>query len=198
MFLLNHIKLIKLTHFSIILLILFCISCSARQPIDPSKKYDDLIPSEFRGGRLHWPVLGGKLTSKFGPRWGTFHDGVDIKADIGVPVLSAHNGEIVYADNGITGYGNLMIVKNKLGMMTIYAHLNRFLREKGDKVKRGDIIGHVGKTGRASGPHLHFEIRLKDSKGRYVTADPIPFFKSKNSSISPKYRVNNGLSRVSK
>jgi len=107
---------------------------------------------------LHWPVRG-RVTSKFGRRHGRPHDGIDIGAKEGTPVHAAAAGEVVYADHRLTGYGNLIIIRHSHDMFTAYAHNQRLLVHKGQHVKRGDVISRVGHTGRATGPHLHFEVR---------------------------------------
>jgi len=107
---------------------------------------------------LHWPVRG-KISSKFGRRHGRPHDGIDIAAKEGTPVRAAAAGEVVYADHRLTGYGNLIIVRHSHDMFTAYAHNQRNLVHKGQRVKRGDTIARVGHTGRSSGSHLHFEVR---------------------------------------
>jgi len=115
----------------------------------------------FRGSSkvsLHWPVKG-RLTSKFGRRHGRPHDGIDIGAKEGTPVYAAAAGEVVYSDHRLSGYGHLIIVRHSHDMFTAYAHNQRNLVRKGQYVKRGDTIARVGHTGRASGPHLHFEVR---------------------------------------
>ncbi|MDQ6987168.1 MAG: M23 family metallopeptidase [Mariprofundaceae bacterium] len=107
---------------------------------------------------LHWP-LRGRISSKFGRRHGRPHDGIDIAAKEGTAVRAAAAGEVVYADHRLTGYGNLIIVRHSHDMFTAYAHNQRNLVHKGQRVKRGDMIARVGHTGRSSGSHLHFEVR---------------------------------------
>jgi lipoprotein NlpD len=87
------------------------------------------------------------------------HDGIDIGAKEGTPVYAAAAGEVVYSDQRLSGYGKLIIVRHSQDMFTAYAHNQRNLVRKGDRVKKGDVIARVGKTGRASGSHLHFEVR---------------------------------------
>ncbi|OIQ02354.1 MAG: hypothetical protein COS82_04580 [Zetaproteobacteria bacterium CG06_land_8_20_14_3_00_59_53] len=107
---------------------------------------------------LQWPVKG-RVTSKFGRRHGRPHDGIDIGGKEGAPVYAAAAGEVVYADNRLSGYGHLIIVRHSHDMFTAYAHNQRNLVKKGQPVKQGDTIARVGHTGRATGPHLHFEVR---------------------------------------
>jgi len=109
-------------------------------------------------GQLLWPVKG-TVTSKFGRRGSRMHDGIDIGAKEGTPVRAAASGEVVYADSRLRGYGKLIIIRHGRNLFTAYGHNQRMLVRKGAKVRAGDVIGRVGHTGRATGPHLHFEVR---------------------------------------
>jgi len=113
-----------------------------------------------------WPVRG-EVSSRFGQRGDGFHDGVDIMAAEGSPVLAAESGEVIYSDR-LRGYGNIVIIRHGGGLLSVYAHNRRNRVTEGDRVAKGDIIAEVGDTGRASSPHLHFEIR-KDN----VALDPL-------------------------
>lgn len=104
-----------------------------------------------------WP-LKGRLTSRFGPRKGSFHDGIDIAAPAETPVRAAAAGLVIFSDV-LRGYGKVVIVKHANGFTTVYAHHRRNLVKDGQTVQRGDILGEVGQTGRVSGPSLHFEVR---------------------------------------
>lgn len=107
--------------------------------------------------------VAGKVISGFGPKADGLHnDGINIKAARGDAVRAADNGEVVYSGNQIEGFGNLVLVRHANGYMTAYAHMDKNLVQKGTRVKRGETIGTVGKTGNVSTPQLHFEIR----KGR--------------------------------
>ncbi|MBN1283474.1 MAG: peptidoglycan DD-metalloendopeptidase family protein [Proteobacteria bacterium] len=112
---------------------------------------------KFYRGRFIWPV-DGKLTSPFGYRDGRRHDGIDIGAKTGRPIKASAAGKVVFAGS-MRGYGNLILLRHKDNMFTAYAHNSVNKVKKGQVVKQGDVIGKVGRTGRASGPHLHFEIR---------------------------------------
>ncbi len=117
------------------------------------------------GGRpFVWPVATGVLTSRFGPRGETFHDGIDISAPAGTPVHAARTGEVLYSDK-LSGYGNVIIVGHGDGYVTVYAHNSGHLVRTGERVRQGQMIARVGQTGRASGPNLHFEVR-KDNVAR--------------------------------
>ncbi len=109
-----------------------------------------------------WPIYG-RISSGFGLRkWGwrkKFHKGIDIAAPVGTKVMASKSGKIIFA-NRKKAYGNVIIIKHSDVLETRYAHLNKILVKRGDTVKQGQIIGFVGKTGRATGYHLHFEIRV--------------------------------------
>ena len=114
--------------------------------------------------RFVWPVKG-EVLSLFGVRNGKKHDGIDIAAPTGRPVFAAADGEVIYSDDGVRGYGNMVMLKHKDGFVTIYAHNRENLAKDGEAVKRGTIIARLGNSGHSSGPHLHFEVR-KDKKPR--------------------------------
>lgn len=105
-----------------------------------------------------WPVAAGEVTSGFGPRGETHHDGIDISAPEGAPVRAARAGRVLYSDS-LRGYGNLIIVEHADGYATVYAHNRANRTEVGQAVRQGDMIAEVGSTGKTSAPHLHFEIR---------------------------------------
>lgn len=109
--------------------------------------------------KLMWPVRGGTLTSRFGTRDGKNHHGIDIGARRGTPIRAAHRGTVKFSGWGPTGYGLMIIIKHPGNLTTVYAHNSRNLVKEGNEVKRGQMIARVGKTGRASGPHVHFEVR---------------------------------------
>ncbi len=107
---------------------------------------------------LIWPVRG-PITSGFGRRHGRPHDGIDIGVPEGTPVRAAASGEVVYSSHRLAGYGNLIIIRHARDVFTAYAHNRVNLVRRGDHVRQGQIIARVGHTGRATGPHLHFEVR---------------------------------------
>jgi len=92
-----------------------------------------------------------------------FHWGMDFTAKKGVPVYATGNGVVKRADNRASGYGNHIRIDHGFGYVSLYAHLSKYNVRRGQKVKRGDLIGFVGNTGRSAGPHLHYEI-FKDKK----------------------------------
>ena len=109
-------------------------------------------------GFLIWPVKG-QLTSRFGNRNGRHHDGIDIGARKGTPVVAAAGGKIMFSGWGPAGYGLMLIIKHKSNLTTVYAHNAHVHVHKNQMVKQGQRIASVGSTGRSTGPHLHFEVR---------------------------------------
>lgn len=113
------------------------------------------------GGGLSWPV-SGPVTSPYGPRWGTFHRGIDIGVGMGTPIAAASSGTVFYSGE-MGGYGLVVLIDHGNGMVTLYAHQSQLIASKGQSVSRGTTIGLVGSTGHSTGPHLHFEVRLGSS-----------------------------------
>lgn len=121
---------------------------------------------------LAWPLPALRVVSPFGYRSGTFHEGVDFAAARGKNVYAAHDGAVVISGEAMRGYG-IMVALQRDDMVSVYAHLDESLVARGQRVMRGDRIGRVGATGDASGPHLHFEIRLKNAEGAFQSVDPL-------------------------
>ncbi len=105
-----------------------------------------------------WPVYSGVVSSGFGIRHGTMHDGVDIAAPVGTPVHAAGDGTVVFAGR-LHGYGNTVIIRHDDQFVTVYGHDERNFVAEGQRVVAGQTIGEIGTTGRTTGPNLHFEIR---------------------------------------
>jgi len=122
------------------------------------------------GEPLAWPVRG-VLISGFGVRDREHHDGIDLACPEGAPVFAAGEGEVLFAGEQ-RGYGNLVLVGHARGVVTVYAHNLENLVVQGDRVLRGEPIARVGRTGNATGPHLHFEVRV-GSRPR----DPLGFLR---------------------
>jgi len=113
-----------------------------------------------------WPIEG-PVTAAFGERIdpfngeGAFHSGVDIGSPIGQPIIAPADGTILFADF-MGGYGRAIVVDHGHGITTRYGHLKSFAVFAGERVHRGDTIGYVGDSGRSTGPHLHYEVRIND------------------------------------
>lgn len=115
--------------------------------------------------------VSGKITSYFGKRDGEFHKGIDIAKDEGSEIRASCDGVVSYADFRGT-YGNVIIILHKDAFATLYAHCKKILVKPEQKVKQGEVIGLVGKTGRATNNHLHFEIRKNG-----IAKDPMLYLK---------------------
>jgi len=122
----------------------------------------------------------GSITSPFGPRMDPFrnlyamHRGIDFRAPTGEPVLATAQGVVITAEkNSKSGFGTVVVIRHKNGITTLYGHLSEYSVKVGDKVKPGDVVGKVGNTGRSTGPHLHYGIRVGDSH-----VDPIDYFEA--------------------
>lgn len=131
--------------------------------VEPDGSIATPVPEETRKiknweGEFIWPVEG-TMSSQFGVRRGRRHDGIDIAAPQGTEIHAAADGTVIFSGNHRDGYGNLVIIKHKKNLITIYAHAKKNLVKEGEEVKQGQLISTVGKTGRASGSHVHFEIR---------------------------------------
>jgi murein DD-endopeptidase MepM/ murein hydrolase activator NlpD len=109
---------------------------------------------------LIWPLRNVTVTSRFGKRQGEVHEGIDLKAAPGTPVYAAQSGWVVYAGSQIRGYGGLVVLRHGKRISTVYAHNSKLLVKEGQSVKQGQLIAYSGNTGRSTGPHLHFEVRV--------------------------------------
>lgn len=128
------------------------ISVPSRMPLVNAR-----LSSDF-GSRIH-PVLGRRAG----------HHGVDLAAPTGTPIYATADGTVSRA-NWFSSYGNFIAIEHGADLQTRYAHLSGFAVAAGAKVKKGDLIGYVGSTGRSTGPHLHYEVRVNG-----VAVDPSPY-----------------------
>jgi murein DD-endopeptidase MepM/ murein hydrolase activator NlpD len=114
-----------------------------------------------------WPVEG-QITGSFGERIdpfngeGAFHSGVDISVPVGTPVIAPADGSVIFADF-LGGYGRAIVLDHGHGISTRYGHLASFAVAAGQFIHRGDTIGYIGLSGRSTGPHLHYEVRINDT-----------------------------------
>jgi murein DD-endopeptidase MepM/ murein hydrolase activator NlpD len=113
-------------------------------------------------GSMRWPLDAYIVSSEFGERWGKTHKGMDMAADVGEPVYAIADGEVIYAGDGLRGYGNVVILRHDLKTSSLYAHNSELKVRQGDQVKQGTLIALLGSTGHSTGPHVHFEIRDGD------------------------------------
>jgi len=134
-----------------------------------------------------WPVRG-YFSSTYGHRNDPFtrtrqmHYGIDISTPRGRPVVATADGIILYAARRGT-YGNIVVIDHKFGMMTRYAHLSKFNVRAGARVKRGDVVGYVGSSGRSRAPHLHYEVWVDDA-----TVHPLDYILEYYRSFDPRNR----------
>jgi len=135
------------------------------------KQYIDSIPTL-------WPA-SGRISSRFGTRSDPFnfsqkvHEGIDIAADYGTTILASATGKVTLSD-WYGNYGKCVIIDHGYGLSTLYGHCQTLLVKEGQTVKKGDKIATVGSTGRSTGPHLHFEVRLNG-----VPVDPLQYLDNK-------------------
>lgn len=146
--------------------------------LPPLGSPDIYLPDAPPASGFIWPARG-VLTSGYGMRWGRMHRGIDIAAPIGTPIFAAAAGVVTYAGWNKGGYGNLVEIRHPDGSITRYAHNNRILVRKGQKVEQSQQIAEMGSTGFSTGPHCHFEIH---PPGRGAV-DPIAFL--------PRESINN-------
>ena len=119
--------------------------------------------------RLFAP-LAAPVTDRFGPRGNGFHAGVDMPAALGTPVMTAGFGTVSFAGFSPSGWGNVVIVRHRFGLSTLYAHLSEIDVRPGQPIGAGVRLGLVGTTGHATGPHLHFEVLLRGANVDPLTA----------------------------
>ncbi len=119
------------------------------------------VPEKYAGS-LIWPVDAGIFSSEFGRRPRDNHKGIDIAADVGEPVHAIANGEVIYAGDGLRGYGNVVILRHDRNMSSLYAHNSELKVKQGEQVTQGMVVSLLGNTGRSTGPHVHFEVREGD------------------------------------
>ncbi len=120
--------------------------------------------------KLRWPAKG-RILSSFGRRQdGTHNDGLNLAVPMGSDIHAAEGGVVAYAGSELKGYGNLILVRHDNGWVTAYAHADKLLVKRGDKVSRGQVIAKAGKSGEVEQPQLHFELR-QGSK----PVDPLPY-----------------------
>ncbi len=133
-----------------------------------------------------WAVMGkinnefGFRRNPFGGRTYEFHAGMDIDGERGDPIIAPANGTVVKA-GWQGGYGNLVEIDHKNGLVTRYGHLSRIEVAVGDEMTRGQLMGYVGSTGRSTGPHLHYELRLGDrpiNPRRFLPPEPVDIAKA--------------------
>lgn len=108
----------------------------------------------------YYPPCLGYVTSNFGPRRRRFHNGIDLKVHVGDTIRASFSGKVRIRQYNRGGYGYFLVLRHEDGLETVYAHLSRFLVAPNQEINAGDAIALGGNTGRSTGPHLHFEVRI--------------------------------------
>ena len=136
------------------------------------------LPSILSTSPVVFPLMSPKISSKYGKRKHPVrkavrhHNGIDLASPKGAHVRAVLNGVVIFADT-YKGFGKLVTIRHADGYTSLYGHLNEIRVEPGEQIKSGQIVGRVGSTGLATGPHLHFEWRLDNSP-----IDPLKVFPS--------------------
>lgn len=142
-----------------------------REPVEAVVAIGSKAVAANGTGRFIWPTNGGVVTSPYGWRWGRLHTGVDIGVPLGSPVYAADSGTVIAAGRD-GAYGLRVVVYHGNGVSTLYAHLSAIKVSPGAKVSQGQVIALTGQSGDATGPHLHFEIRVNGSP-----VNPLKYFR---------------------
>lgn len=124
-------------------------------------------PGEFN---LAWPVRHVRINQHYAPPRNRRHQGIDLGGGRGTPILAAHEGIVVYTGNKFSGYGKMVLIEFDSRWATLYAHLDDIDVREGQRIYQGDQIGKMGRTGRATGVHLHFEVMRNK-----VPVDPLRY-----------------------
>ena len=141
----------------------------------PEGDHSGLTPTRGQdadGNIVVFPT-SGTLTSGFGPRWGSFHNGIDVANPIGTPIYAVMDGEVI-SSGAAQGFGNWIRIQHYDGTITVYGHMpsDQLLVNVGDRVEAGDQISVIGNEGHSTGPHLHFEVH----PGGGSAVDPVEWF----------------------
>ncbi|WP_338501219.1 M23 family metallopeptidase [Sphingomonas kaistensis] len=179
-------------------------------PFEPATKSDPTFKSLFNSWKKldslqdgviavpsDKPVKTAAFTSSFGVRSDPFgrgaamHAGIDLAGPVGTPIYATADGTITEVGYNNGGYGNLIKVDHGRGIETRYGHLSAFSVRVGERVKRGQVIGRMGSTGRSTGSHLHYEVRID---GRAV--NPIPFMRSTDYLVAIKSRNGHSMDQI--
>ena len=141
----------------------------------PQGDHSGLTPTrgqDANGNTVVFPT-SGTFTSGFGPRWGSFHNGIDVANPVGTPIYAVMDGEVI-SSGAAQGFGNWIRIQHDDGTITVYGHMpsDQLLVNVGDQVKAGDQISVIGNEGHSTGPHLHFEVH----PGGGAAVDPVEWF----------------------
>jgi murein DD-endopeptidase MepM/ murein hydrolase activator NlpD len=133
----------------------------SKPPKQPASPPSSTVPDQYSGA-MRWPLDAYIVSSEYGERWGKVHKGMDMAAHVGEPVYAIADGEVIYAGDGLSGYGNVVILRHDRKTTSLYAHNSELKVKQGDQVTKGTLVALLGNTGHSTGPHVHFEIRDGD------------------------------------
>ena len=122
--------------------------------------------------RFIWPINSAKLTQKYSPSHNPSHAGLDLANDRGTPIVASHSGYVVFSGRKYRGYGKMIILEYNKEWATLYAHLDKLYVNEKQYIEKGQVIGTMGRTGRVTGVHLHFEL-IQDK----LPIDPLIYLK---------------------
>lgn len=153
-----------------LLLFSFLAACSSSPSRSPSSVpeaiadgQDEKMLTEWheqnKKSYFNWPVDEARMTRGYLPYRKKPHLGIDLAAPKGTNIYAAHDGTVIYAGRDFRGFGQMVLIEGSKGWATLYAHFSKIAVKQGQRVQQGDVIGGMGRTGRATGVHLHFEIR---------------------------------------
>lgn len=125
---------------------------------DDQNHDSDLADNQIEHTDYIWPLNRVEVSSHYGRRRGRLHTGIDLRAPRGTPIYASASGKVVFSGYN-RGYGHLIVINHGQGIETAYAHNNRNIAKKGQRVKQGQVVATVGKSGNATGYHVHFEFR---------------------------------------
>jgi murein DD-endopeptidase MepM/ murein hydrolase activator NlpD len=132
-----------------------------RPPKQPAPAPLTTVPEQYSGA-MRWPLDAYIVSSEYGERWGKIHKGMDMAAHVGEPVYAIADGQVIYAGDGLSGYGNVVIMRHDRKTTSLYAHNSELKVKQGDQITKGSLVALLGNTGHSTGPHVHFEIRDGD------------------------------------
>jgi murein DD-endopeptidase MepM/ murein hydrolase activator NlpD len=147
-------------------LLITLVGCATYHGVGPLKSAGENHNSSPGAGaaedlQLSWPVRNVAINRGFKEEGQRRHEGLDLHGGRNTPIYAAHSGQVVYAGHKYRGFGNMIIVEFSQKWATLYAHLQAFKVKRGERVSTGQLIGLMGRTGHATGVHLHFEL-IKD------------------------------------
>jgi murein DD-endopeptidase MepM/ murein hydrolase activator NlpD len=151
-------------------------AAQAQSRADKEEQQRRSVAAEAARPKAVVPVNGARLTSTFGPRWGTLHAGIDLAAPMLTPEYAAADGVVLEAGPA-SGYGLAVYIQHANGDVTVYGHMEEILVQPGQVVRAGDTIARLGNRGQSTGPHLHFEVHVGGVNGTKI--DPLPWLRQR-------------------